>query len=126
MTSPTRKTLYSTVSDGSQDVEANAGDIAPLTYAVQTAAPLTAGTVTVNSGRCVILVINPAGTIATLTIALAGTPLDGDQVTVTSTQIVGTLTLNGGTILGPLTALVVGGFASFMYHSAIGKWLRIG
>lgn len=126
MTSPTRKTLYSTVSDGSQDVEATAGDIAPLTYAVQTVVPVTLGTVTVNSGRSLIVVINPAGTIATLTITMAGSPLDGDQVTITSTQIVGALTMNGGTLLGALTALAVGGFATFMYHASIGKWLRIG
>jgi hypothetical protein len=121
-----RKTLYVAVSDGSQDSAAAVADVAPLTYLVQTVAPTTGATVAVTSGRNIILIVNPAGTIATLTINMASTPTDGDQVTVASTQIVTALTMGNGTFVGALTRLAVAGFATYIYHSSIGKWLRIG
>jgi hypothetical protein len=92
----------------------------------QYATPTTGSTVTVNSTGFVNLLINPAGTLATLTITLPVSPTDGDVVQLSSTQIVTALTMSGGTIIGALTALAVATFASYMYHATTAEWWRIG
>ena len=90
---------------------------------VQYATPTVGQTVTVNSNGNVFLLINPAGTLASLTITLPGSPSDGDSVLIKSTQIVTTLTMNGGTIINALVALAVGTTQQYVYSATAAKWL---
>lgn len=92
----------------------------------QYATPATGATITVNSNGFTSLFINPAGTIATLTITLPGSPSDGDRVQIGASQIITAVTMNGGTILGGLTTMGVGGFATYVYSSSGAEWFRMG
>lgn len=88
--------------------------------------PTAGATVTVTAGRNVTVLLNPAGTLATLTVALQGSPVDGDIVTIGTSQIITVLTVSGGTLVGTLTTLALGGYATFQYNSTATKWFRIG
>lgn len=92
---------------------------------VQYAAPTVGQTVTVNSNGHVQLLINPAGTLATLTITFPGTPSDGDRIEMGCSQIVTTLTMNGGTIVGSLAALAVGGGGTWIYSATAASWIKV-
>lgn len=92
---------------------------------VQYATPATGNTVAVNNGRCVRVLINPSGTLAALTITFPTSSLvNGDEIIITSSQQVITLTVSGGTIIGGLSSFAVGGFASYVYGSTANKWFR--
>lgn len=86
--------------------------------------PATGATVTVNSNGHVMLFVNPAGTLATLTITLPSSPTDGDRVTLGSSQIVTGLTMNGGTVIGALSTMAVATFATYTYSSNSSNWFR--
>lgn len=88
--------------------------------------PTTGSTITVNANGNVMLFVNPAGTLATLTITLPSTPSDGDKVDLGSSQIVTGLTMNGGTIIGALSTMAVATFASYTYSSGSSSWFRTG
>lgn len=94
--------------------------------AVQYGAPTTGSTVTATGGSNAILLLDPAGTLVALTVNLPSSPTSGDRITISSTQIITTLTIGNGTIVGTLTTLALGGFARYMYNSTASKWLRIG
>jgi hypothetical protein len=93
---------------------------------VQYTTPTTGNTITLNSNGHTKLLINPAGTLLALTVTLPSSPSDGDIVSLASSQIVTGLTMNGGTIIGALTALAVATFASYLYSGDASKWFRIG
>ena len=97
-----------------------------LIRTVQTEAPTTGATVTASSARHLWLVINPAGTIAALTINFAGSPSSGDEVTISATQIVTAVTMGNGTVVGAVTSLAVGSFARYVYHTSLAEWIRTG
>lgn len=90
----------------------------------QYATPATGGTVTVNSNGYVKLVINPAGTLATLTVTFPGSPSDGDTINMGCTQIVTALTMNGGTISGGLSSLAVGTAGTWTFNSDSSTWVK--
>lgn len=92
----------------------------------QYSVPLTGDTVTANNSGNHTLIINPAGTLLALTLALNGAPSDGDYLTLASSQIVTGFTMSGGTIVGALTSLTAAGFATFIYNSTASKWFRAG
>lgn len=94
---------------------------------VQDVVPNTGDTITVapNKGNHSVL-IKPTGSLLALTITFPSNPLDGDCFTISSTQAVTTLTLNGGTIIAALSSFVIGSFATYTYSGAASKWLRIG
>lgn len=96
-----------------------------LIPAVQYSTPTTGGTVTVNANGYTKLLLNPAGTLALLTVTLPSSPSDGDMVELCSTQIVTGLTMNGGTIIGALTTMAVATFAGYVYSADASKWFRI-
>lgn len=95
-----------------------------LVPTIQYATPATGGTVTVNNTGYVALILNPAGTLATLTVTLPSGPSDGDKISVSSSQIVTGLTMNGGTIIGALTTMAVGTFASYLFSATASSWFR--
>lgn len=93
------------------------------------AAPLTGTTITVPQGVSQ-LVVDPAGTIAALTVVLppASQLVDGQEFKMSTTQTITALTVTAGantsivstavTTLGPTTAAL-----DLIYHAATGKWV---
>ena len=71
-----------------------------------------------------VLVINPAGTLATGTITMPASPSDGMTITVESTQQVTALTMsgNGGTIVGAATQLIPNQPLSWVYRTSNTTW----
>lgn len=93
---------------------------------VQYVAPATGNTVIANTNGYTRLLIDPAGTLATLTITMPSSPQDGDRLEISSSQVLTALTISGGTIVGTLTTLAVAGFASFVFSATGSKWFRVG
>lgn len=93
----------------------------------QYAAPLTGSTIAFTNSPYTQLFINPAGTIATLTLTLPASPADGTYMAFSSVQTITTLTLNGNghTVVNTPTTLN-GGTAGlkYMYSATAGSWLR--
>lgn len=88
--------------------------------------PTVGQTVTVNNTGTINLLIDPAGTLATLTVTMPATPTDGDTVSIGTSQIITALTMNGGTLVGPLTTMALGGFATYIFGGTAAKWFRVG
>jgi hypothetical protein len=92
-------------------------------FDTQYATPLTGATVTCTT-RDRKIVLNPAGTIATLTISLpltAGELYDGQILDITTTQIVTAVTMSGGTVVGMPAGLSVG-FHRLTYIESTANW----
>lgn len=74
------------------------------------------------------LIINPAGTLATGTITMPGSPADGMVITFTTTQEITAITINGNTgqsIGGTQVAQLPANSAmSFVYRQANTTWYR--
>ncbi len=108
-----------------------ASTAAVITNSYDTASPATAGTVTASANKPGVL-ITPAATIATCTIKLPSSPIDGQQYWVASSQIITTVTWqdSGGTagnvIGGPTTIGGTGRGARFVYGSGASIWYNIG
>lgn len=101
--------------------------------AMQYAAPLTGATVAVAAGTTN-LVLDPAGTIATLTLTLpAATALqDGQILRISSSQTVTALTVtpgSGTTVSNTPTAITISATGpygyEFVYRAANTKWYRV-
>lgn len=95
-----------------------------LIPAKQYVTPTTGSTVNVNTNGNVKLFLNPAGTLVALTVAFPSSPSDQDVVMVTSSQAITTLTMSNGTVIGPLTTMAIGTFASYTYFSDTSSWAR--
>lgn len=104
---------------------------ASATPSYDTSTPTTGGTVTANANTPGLL-ITPAGTLATLTVKLPSSPVDGQQYWVASSQVLTAVTWqdSGGT-----AGNVLGGQATigatnrgqrFVYSLANTKWYAIG
>ncbi|HXP29700.1 MAG TPA: hypothetical protein VN832_01330 [Stellaceae bacterium] len=95
----------------------------PLPY--QYAQPTSGGSITINNG-VELLIIDPAGTLAALTVIMPAAPLDGQRVALQSSQTITTLTQNpntGQTIKGAATTLAANGPAqSWIYRAANSTW----
>jgi hypothetical protein len=75
------------------------------------------------------LILNPAGTLATGTITMPGSPQNGRKVRIMSSQEVTALTLSpntGQTILGAITIIPANGFVEYSYRKSIDTWFRAG
>ena len=88
--------------------------------------PLTGATITIPNATSV-EIINPTGTIATLTLNMPASPLDGQRMAVACGQTVTTLTMsgNGATLLGGLTTCGAAGGGEWIYKSSNTTWFRI-
>ena len=71
-----------------------------------------------------VLVINPAGTLATGTITMPAAPSDGMTITVSSTQQITTLTMsgNGNSINNSVTLLPAKGSVTYVYRATGTTW----
>ncbi len=90
--------------------------------------PTTGGTITVAAGVTTLL-LNPAGTLATLTINLATLPYDDQTFTLSSTQAITALTMApsaGHTLKAGLTTIAANGYASWKFQRSDLTWYRIG
>lgn len=93
---------------------------------LQYSAPATGATVTVDP-QTTVLVLEPAGAIATLTVTLPDAA-NGKVVRFSTTAQVVSLTLNSatGTVVNAITTLSVDSFASYIFRTTGTKWYRIG
>lgn len=97
-----------------------------LIPSTQYVTPTTGTTITANDHGNLTLLINPSGTLLALTLALNASPTDGDRINISSSQIVTTFSITGGTVIGTLTSLAVATFASYQYNGTAEKWFRVG
>jgi hypothetical protein len=85
------------------------GDVVGVPFDFYAGATLVTGsTITMQTG---ILVLNPTGTLASLTVNLPLNPVDGADASITSTQILTSLTVNantGDSIVNGILAAVTG------------------
>lgn len=81
-------------------------------------APSTGATITLSEGDRV-LIINPAATIATLTVVLPPNPVDGDVLELSSSKTITAITVNGTTQM-----LAANGGMSWRYRSSGTTWFR--
>ena len=89
----------------------------------------TAGTTITISDTTRYYVMTPAGTLATLTVKMPANPVDGQEVWITSTQILTALTHQantGQTLRAALTTLAVDGRGGWVYKLSNTTWYRIG
>ena len=89
--------------------------------------PVTGGTVTIlPTDSVTTVIIEPAGALATLTIAFP-TGQEGAIINVVSTQILTAITQTTatGTIFSALTTLALGGTASYVWNTSQTKWYKI-
>lgn len=87
-------------------------------------APTTGFSYTFAAGTTV-LVMNPAGTLATGTITMPAAPADGMTISFSSTQQITALTVNANTgqsIVGAPTTMLAGGAATFVYRLSNTTW----
>jgi hypothetical protein len=85
--------------------------------------PTTGFTYTFAAGTTV-LVMNPAGTLATGTITMPAAPADGMTITFSSTKQITALTLagNGATIVSPVTLLPANQATTYVYRLSSTTW----
>lgn len=82
--------------------------------------PSTGGTVNLVNGQYNI--INPSGTIATLTVNLPSSPSNNDVVYIKYTQAVTTVTYANGTVVDGITAPSIGQLVVLTYDSGTSSW----
>jgi len=74
------------------------------------------------------LVLKPTGTLATGTITMPAAPIDGQEIRVSSSQIITALTVSanaGQTILNAPTTLAAGAGFEYVYDLATTEWMRL-
>lgn len=82
--------------------------------------PTTGGTVTLVNNQT--NVINPAGSLVTLTVNLPSSPANDDRVVIKYTQAITTVTYANGTVVDGITAPTAGGLVVLVYDSGTTSW----
>jgi len=95
---------------------------ATQTVSTQSFIPTSGDTITANTANHVWLSINPAGTLAALTITMPTSPKDGDVVSVYTSQKLSAITYSGGTVMGSVTTMSAATAISYTYFSTLGVW----
>lgn len=92
---------------------------------IQVVTPTTGQTIALlNSDANNILIVTPATTLATLTIALPTTPHDGQNCLVFFSKPITALSLSGGTLSGMVSPLFAFDGLSVTYDATNTQWLR--
>lgn len=107
------------------------GGVASLTavaLAPQFVAPTTGSSTQIadNTGS---VILAPAGTLAAATLVMPANPVDGQELIISCSQIITTLTMSPSgaeTILGALTAFTANGFGRWRYRATGTTWYRVG
>jgi hypothetical protein len=97
-----------------------------IQYPYSTQSPTTGFSLTIPASTAV-LVLNPSGTLASGTITMPASPVDAQQVCVTSSQTITALTVNanaGQSIIAAPTSMSAGGFCYF-YVIGSTTWFRL-
>jgi hypothetical protein len=128
------QTTLSNAASGSQNTLATALTLKGGTQTVITAAavadgsydyqtPATGGTVTLSNTKYH-TIVDPAGTLATLTVNMPAAPIDGQYVDVRFSQVITSLTVsgNGNSIKGNPTSAAIGSQFSGIYRAANTTW----
>jgi hypothetical protein len=92
------------------------------------AVPVTLGTVVMGAGTQR-LIINPAGTLAVLTVTLPASPVNGQLAKVSFTQAITSLTFNapaGVTVISSPTSAAIDSIFRFIYQSSSTSWFPAG
>lgn len=90
--------------------------------------PVTGFSITASASDNVIL-LEPAGTLASGTVIMPASPKDKQVVRIATTATITALTVSantGQTLKGAVTTLAANGFASWIYRSTNTTWYRIG
>ena len=90
--------------------------------------PITGFSLAVTTGTQVVI-LKPAGTIATGTLTLPANPLDGDRVRFSTTNTITAFTLApsaGQSVANAITTIAANGFAEYIYRVTDTTWYRIG
>lgn len=95
----------------------------PARYQVVT--PTTGSTVTINN-NIDNFIIDPAGLLLALTINFPSAPVDGQLLTISSTQVITVLTVQIASLATVITSIAGGGYSQFMYRLSNTKWYRVG
>lgn len=106
-------------------VSSLSGPVASIADVLQYSQPSSGATVTCSVSTS-LLVIDNGSLLATLTVTLTPSPMDGQRIVITSGSGVTLLTINGGTIKGVITSLSANGYARFAYSASAGAWFRTG
>jgi|GEM_PF-4043713 len=69
-------------------------------------------------------IIDPAGTLATLTITLPASPSNNQQVSFSFSQTITALTVTGGTLANSITTVSAGGIIRLVFNTAAAKWFQ--
>jgi len=93
-----------------------------VTMATETFVPTTGNTLALTGANQSTVFIEPAGTLAALTLTMPASPSNGDLITIFSKQNVTAVTFNGGTLNGAPTNFSANGATTFVYSSASGQW----
>lgn len=114
---------YDFTIDGSGNVITSKG-VSDQSYSLQV--PSTGFTITMAKTSKT-LILNPAGTLLTGTINLPASPIDGQEVRVTTSQAITTLTVsgNGHSIVNAPTTLALGTGFSYIYNTSGTTWYRL-
>jgi len=90
--------------------------------------PTTGSSILLNQARNQRVLLNPAGSLLSLTITFPDAPVDGDIIVISSSQAITTLTINGNgkTVNSALASLSLGGFGRWCFDSSVNIWFRIG
>ena len=73
-------------------------------------------------------IVEPAGTLASGTVKMPASPVNGQKVTIASTAVITALTHSpntGQTLKGALTTIAANGFGTWIYRSTNTTWYRV-
>jgi hypothetical protein len=82
--------------------------------------PTTGGTITLINNQYNI--VNPSGTLSTLTVTLPSSPANNDVVIIKYTKAITTVTYSGGTVSDGITSPTAGGEMILTYDSGTSTW----
>lgn len=85
----------------------------------------TTGQTIAPTSACGLAVVEPAGTLAALTVTFPANPAEGQQFRVFTSQALTAITWTGGTVVGAPSTLAANGAASFEYSAVTGKWYSL-
>ncbi len=85
----------------------------------------TTGQTIVPTSACGLALVDPAGTLAALTVTFPSGPAEGQFFQVFTTQALTALTFTGGTAVAAPSTLAANGSASFQYSTVTSKWYLI-
>lgn len=94
---------------------------------LQYATPTTGQTVTI-ADNVTTLLVNAAGTLASLIVNLPANPGDGQRSEISTVLAITSLTLsgNGHTLLQAVGSLAAGGVVAYKFYAGAGLWYRVG